>query len=59
MVNWRERIAIDLEVLGVQQVVKSTRLSVEFVVGLLAEAGRSSFGPAIADRAAHGITGAK
>ena len=37
MVNWRERIAIDLEVLGVKQVVKGTRLAVEFVLGLLAE----------------------
>ena len=37
MVNWRERIAIDPEVLGGKPVVKGTRLSVEFVVGLLAE----------------------
>ncbi|MCE3249780.1 MAG: hypothetical protein K0R41_3605 [Geminicoccaceae bacterium] len=37
MVNWRERIAIDPQVLGGKPVVKGTRLSVEFVVGLLAE----------------------
>jgi uncharacterized protein (DUF433 family) len=37
MVNWRERIAIDPGVLGGKPVVEGTRLSVEFVVGLLAE----------------------
>ena len=37
MVNWRERIAIDPEVLGGKAGRKGTRLSVEFVVGFLAE----------------------
>ncbi len=35
--DWRERITVDPEVLAGKPVVSGTRLSVEFVVGLLAE----------------------
>jgi uncharacterized protein (DUF433 family) len=35
--NWRERVTVDPEVLAGKPVVKGTRLSVEFIVGLLAE----------------------
>lgn len=36
MTDWRERIAIDPEVLVGKPVVKGTRMSVEFVIDLLA-----------------------
>ncbi|MCC6696994.1 MAG: DUF433 domain-containing protein [Candidatus Hydrogenedentes bacterium] len=35
--NWQDRIVIDPKVLLGKPVVRGTRLSVEFVVGLLAE----------------------
>ncbi len=35
--NWQERIVVDPEVLVGKPVVKGTRLSVEFIIGLLAE----------------------
>ncbi len=35
--TWRERIALDPAVLAGKPVVRNTRLSVEFVVGLLGE----------------------
>jgi uncharacterized protein (DUF433 family) len=35
--NWQERIVVDPEVLVGKSVVKGTRLSVEFIIGLLAE----------------------
>jgi uncharacterized protein (DUF433 family) len=35
--DWRERITVDPEVLAGKPVIKGTRLSVDFVVGLLAE----------------------
>jgi uncharacterized protein (DUF433 family) len=35
--DWRERITVDPEVLAGKPLVKGTRLSVELVVGLLAE----------------------
>lgn len=37
MVGWRDRIAADPEVAGGKPVVAGTRLSVDFVVGLLAQ----------------------
>jgi uncharacterized protein (DUF433 family) len=37
MVNWEERITLDPHVLTGKPVVKGTRLSVEFIVGLLAD----------------------
>ena len=37
MVDWRERITITSDVIAGKPVVKGTRLSVEFIVGLLAE----------------------
>jgi uncharacterized protein (DUF433 family) len=36
-VNWQERITLDPEVLSGKPVIKGTRLSVEFVVELLAQ----------------------
>ncbi len=36
-IDWRKQIAIDPKVLAGKPVVKGTRLSVEFVVALLAE----------------------
>jgi len=36
-VNWRDRIAIDPEILVGKPVVKGTRLTVEFVIDLLAQ----------------------
>jgi uncharacterized protein (DUF433 family) len=35
--DWRERITVAPDILAGKPVVKGTRLSVEFVVGLLAE----------------------
>jgi uncharacterized protein (DUF433 family) len=35
--NWRERITVDPDVLAGKPVVRGTRLSVVFIVGLLAE----------------------
>ena len=35
--NWRDRIAIDPEILVGKPVVKGTRLAVEFVIDLLAQ----------------------
>lgn len=35
--DWQERIELDPNVLAGKPVVKSTRLAVEFIVGLLAE----------------------
>jgi uncharacterized protein (DUF433 family) len=35
--NWRERIVLDPEVLVGKPVVKGTRLSVEFIIELLAQ----------------------
>jgi uncharacterized protein (DUF433 family) len=35
--NWRDRITLDPQVLAGKPVIKGTRLSVEFVIGLLAE----------------------
>jgi uncharacterized protein (DUF433 family) len=35
--NWRERIVVDPEVLAGKPVIRGTRLSVEFVLSLLAE----------------------
>lgn len=35
--NWPERIAIDPEVLVGKPVIKGTRLSVEFIIGLLSQ----------------------
>ena len=35
--TWKERIVLDPEILAGKPVVKGTRLSVEFIVGLLAE----------------------
>ena len=34
--HWQERIAVDPQILGGKPVVKGTRISVEFVVDLLA-----------------------
>ena len=36
-VNWQERIVVDPEVLVGKPLVKGTRLSVDFIIGLLAE----------------------
>ncbi|EQD52640.1 protein containing DUF433 [mine drainage metagenome] len=35
--NWKERIGVDSAVLAGKPIVKGTRLSVEFIFGLLAE----------------------
>jgi uncharacterized protein (DUF433 family) len=37
MVDWRKRITIKSDVMAGKPVVKGTRLTVEFIVGLLAE----------------------
>ncbi len=37
MVNWQERIVIDPEILVGKPVIRGTRLSVEFIIDLLAQ----------------------
>lgn len=41
-IDWREFIHSDPEILVGKPVVKGTRLSVEFILGLFAEAGQNS-----------------
>jgi uncharacterized protein (DUF433 family) len=36
-VSWQDRIALDPQVLAGKPVIKGTRLSVDFIIGLLAE----------------------
>ena len=40
--NWEERISVDPKVLVGKPVIRGTRLSVEFVVGLLASGWREA-----------------